>query len=192
MFVADTGHNKVTKLSSSLAVLESYTDGFSSPVGVALTSTLLFVADSGHNRIAVLFIANGSQAHSYTDGGGLSAPAGVAVDSSGRIYVADTGNNRVVVLASNGSQLHSYTGFSSPRGIGVDGAGQSIYVADTGNNRVVVLFASNGTHTRMFTGGLSAPAAIAVDSAGDIVVADTGHKPSRAVLLNRRPAAQLH
>jgi sugar lactone lactonase YvrE len=138
-----------------------------SPSGVALDSSgNLYVADSGNNR--VLFYPSGSttatrvygQGGSFTtntpNNGGLSAnslgsPSGVALDSSGNLYVADDGNNRVLFYPSG-----------STTATRVYGQGGS-FTTNTQNN-----------------GGLSAnslgsPSRVALDSSGNLYVADSGN-----------------
>ena len=123
---------------------------------------------------------------------------GVAVDSVGNIYVADYdlggGAGRVVVLSPTGALLHAFPNASSAatsryvfdgaRGVAVDSAG-NIYVADqdTGDNggsgRVVVLsstgallYAFPNTSSNATKYLFEAVAGVAVDSAGNIYVAD--------------------
>jgi len=152
----------------------------------------------------------GTSTAGYVDGTGtaarFSAPQGIAVDSNGNIYVADTGNNRIrkitaegVVTSLAGTSTAGYadgTGtaarFSAPQGIAIDSSG-NIYVADTGNNRIRkvtpagVVTSLAGTSTAGYADGtgtaarFSAPQGIAVDSSGNIYVADTGNNRIRKV-----------
>jgi sugar lactone lactonase YvrE len=87
------------------------------------------------------------------------------------------------------------------QGIVLDGAGNS-YIADTGNNRILFVSATTGTtttfaggastvcsaHTDSFGDGcpaaqatLNAPKAVAIDTAGNIFIADTGNNLIRKV-----------
>jgi hypothetical protein len=50
-----------------------------------------------------------------------------------------------------------------------------VFVADTGNGRVVELPAGGGSQVTLGFAGLSGPAGVAVDAAGDVFVADTGN-----------------
>ena len=85
-------------------------------------------------------------------------------------------------------------GLSSPQGIAVDGAG-NVYIADTGNNRIrkvstdgtITNLAGNGTQGYSGDGGpainasLNRPQSVAVDSAGNVYIADSGNYLVREV-----------
>jgi hypothetical protein len=129
----------------------------------------------------------------------LRAPAGVAVDSNGDVYIADTGNAEVEkVTASRALSIVAGTGttalpvpgtataspLDTPTGVAVDAAG-NVYIADSTAHEILKLapagtlsiFAGNGT-TGLPTPGtataspLDAPTGIAVDSAGNVYIAD--------------------
>ena len=130
----------------------------------------------------------------------LSMTFSVAVDSSGNLYIADTYDNRIREVAGGvittiagtggGQGFSGDTGpatsaqLSLPFGVAVDVSG-NIYVADTVNGRIRRI--TNGIITTVAGGGttlgddgpatsanLGVPVAIAVDSAGDIFVAEDG------------------
>ena len=119
-----------------------------------------------------------------------TSPGGVAVNAAGDVFIADTGNNRVVEVTPGGVatvvplNITSPTTLKSPEGVAVDSNG-NLYIADTGNNRVVevpasVLAGGSGTDTLVSTNitaptGLSAPRGVAVDSNGNLYIADTGN-----------------
>jgi sugar lactone lactonase YvrE len=68
------------------------------------------------------------------------------------------------------------TGFSTPKGVAVDGAG-NVFVADSGNNAVKEILAAGGytTVTPLGTGfTFSGPTGAAVDGNGNVYVADNG------------------
>src|SRR5204863_4943410 len=91
------------------------------------------------------------------DGTGIAArfnaPSGIAVDFGGNIYIADTANHVIRKMTPAGvvttlAGLAGFPGnadgtgnaarFSSPQGVGVDGAG-NVYVADTFNHTIRVV-----------------------------------------------------
>ena len=130
----------------------------------------------------------------------FACPRGVAVDSAGNVYVADTGNSTIrqvtpagVVttlagaagISGSADGTNSTARFNSPYGVAVDSAG-NVYVADEANDTirqvtpagvVTTLGGSPGNWGSADGVGAAAqfnwPHAIAVDSAGDLYVADT-------------------
>ena len=139
----------------------------------------------------------------------MNLPTGVAVDSSGNILFADSLNNRIRKLASgsvntiagNGVLSHSGDGgaavkaqINTPLGVAVDAAGNT-YIADTANNvvrrvdsnGVISNFAGTGTAGSSGDGSaatgaqLNGPQGLAVDSAGNLYIADTQNHRVRKV-----------
>jgi sugar lactone lactonase YvrE len=142
----------------------------------------------------------GSGLPGNTDGIGtaakLNSPWGIAVDASGNVYVADTGNHVirkitagvVSTLAGSGAAGNvngkgAAARFKSPRGVAVDAKG-NVYVADYGNrlirkitaDGVVSTLADAQSKTYVDAMGPSSlyntPAGVAVDSSGNVYVAD--------------------
>lgn len=136
---------------------------------------------------------------------GLKEPSGLAMDAAGNLYVADTGNDKVkritpegvvTTLAgtgrsgfANGPALSAL--FKKPEGIAVTASGV-VFVADTGNDLLRVIeggavstFAGTGHPGRV--DGASAvaefksPVGLALDGAGDLIVADCGNNAIRRV-----------
>ncbi|HEY8132920.1 MAG TPA: serine/threonine protein kinase, partial [Thermoanaerobaculia bacterium] len=62
---------------------------------------------------------------------GLDHPTSIALDSRGILFVTD--GSSVLRIAPSGLVTTVATGFNSPAGIVVDGAGR-IFVADSGNH----------------------------------------------------------
>ncbi len=133
-------------------------------------------------------------------------PADVAIDAIGNVYVADQNNNvirkispsLVVSTFAGNTQSGSTNGtgkaarFNQPTGIAVDAAG-NVYVADFGNNKirkitksgVVTTLAGNGSRgSDDGSGGLvtfNQPSGVAVDTAGNVYVADFGGNKIRKI-----------
>ena len=118
----------------------------------------------------------------------FSGAADIALDSKGRIYVADSANSRIVRsddmlgthLTSFGTLGSGTNQLSGAQGVAVDAAGK-IYIADTGNKRIVRVDDMTGTNWTVLTHSLvingyifsfGAPAHVALDPAGRIVVGD--------------------
>ena len=126
-------------------------------------------------------------------GSTFTHPAGIALDGANSLYVVDSVANAVTVI--QGANLSSSTlvaasatfggaALNGPKGIALDGYA-NVYIADTGNNRIVMAhqFGATATDnvvyipsTTTFGGtALSGPTGIAIDSAGDLFIADTGN-----------------
>jgi sugar lactone lactonase YvrE len=135
----------------------------------------------------------------------FNLPQGIAVDNRGNVYVADTGNNTIRKITTNGvvSTLAGLAGnsgdadgtginarFDYPTGVAIDGAGD-VYVADHGNNtiRKILSDGSVSTLAGLVGGGSSdgtgtdaqfwSPSGMAVDSDGNVYIADTGNNTIR-------------
>jgi uncharacterized repeat protein (TIGR01451 family) len=140
----------------------------------------------------------------------LSSPSGVAVDASGNLLIADRYNYRIrrvnlqgiiSTVAGNGSYgslgdggLAVLAQLRSPRGISVDTSG-NLFIADTDSHRIrkvtlagiISTVAGNGTHGFGGDGGpavsalLDSPGGVALDSAGNLYIADTNNARIRQV-----------
>ena len=137
----------------------------------------------------------------------LYAPQGVAVDSSGNVYIADTfhscvrkvSNGVITTVAGNGWWMFAgdngpaTSAQLDPRGVALDSSG-NLYILDYGNfrirkvsNGVISTVAGNGT--RGFSGDngpatsaqLNYSFAIALDSAGNLYIADSDNYRVRRV-----------
>jgi len=178
----------------------SFGNSVSGPMGIGInTGNDVFVADTDNNRIQK-FTSSGTFVYSLTPGptqGPFSSPKDVASEATGKFYVADTGNSRVMKFDSNGvftwtvglptptsggpTPLPNST--PAPFGITV-GSDNKIYVADVGYHRIQ-RFDANGNYEASWGGYGSAdsstipqldkPQGMAIDSAGNIYVADTGN-----------------
>jgi len=190
------------------------------PTGVAIDPAgNLYIADTDNFRIrkvsnGVITTVAGSGFGGYSGDNGpatsarLDDPQGVAVDSAGNLYIVDTGNFCIrkvangVITTVAGNGLQGFSGdngpaasaqLNSPYGVAVDSAG-NLYIADTQNNRIRkvangVITTIAGTGTQGFSGDngpaanaqLNLPAAVAVDSAGNLYIADTDNVRVRKV-----------
>jgi sugar lactone lactonase YvrE len=186
MYIADWGNNVVRKVTAST--------GFISTVaGIHGTA--------GYN-------GDGAAATSAE----LNEPTGVAVDSSGNLYIADWANSRIrkvtvstgniSTVAGNGTGGFSGDGAAAtsaelwdPYGVAVDSAG-NIYIADWGNHRIREVTVSTGKISTVAGNGtagyggdgaaatsakLNNPYGVAVDSSGNLYIADTVNNRVRKV-----------
>lgn len=146
-------------------------------------------------------------------GAQLEYPWGVVGDNKGTIYIADSNNNRIRVVTPDGN-IHTYAGngvgsyagdggkataasLHQPFGIALDSAG-NLYISDYQNNRIrevttdgnIKTVAGNGKAGFSGDGGLAVnaelngPYGLAVDSSGDIFIADYNNNRVREVTTN--------
>ena len=234
VYVADTSNNTIRKIASSGAVStlaglpgsSGSADGtggaarFYQPFGVAVDNGgNVYVADYHNSTIrkitpagVVSTLAGLAGNPGSDDGTGSAArfggPSGVAVDSAGNVYVADSSNQTIRKITSAGvvSTLAGLVGnsgsadgtgsaarFYGPSGVAVDSAG-NVYVADTGNNTIRRITPSGIVSTLAGLAGsvgsadgtgraarFYEPHGVAVDSAGNIYVADYSNSTIRKV-----------
>lgn len=249
MYIAEPRDNRIRKVSNGVITTTagngmgglSGNPGFSGDNGPATSAQLanpygiaadsagnFYIADTNNNRIrkvsnGVITTIAGVSCVSNTSADGcfsgdnvlatsaqLHGPWGVAVDSAGNVYFADFGNSRIRKITTNGVITtvagNGTPGFGGdngpatsaslyyPTGVAVDSAG-NLYIADIDNNRIRRV--SNGTITTVAGNGksgfggddgpaigaqLNSPTAVAVDSGGNLYIADTGNGRIRKVV----------
>jgi trimeric autotransporter adhesin len=143
----------------------------------------------------------------------LNAPTGVCYDGAGNVYIADRNNNVVrkvntagVISTFAGTSAAGYSGnngpataakLNRPYSVASDKTG-NIYIADYGNNVIRKVNTSGvittyaGTGTVGFTGDagpatiarLNGPEGLAVDSLGNLYIADASNNAIRMVTVS--------
>lgn len=140
----------------------------------------------------------------------LNHPSGIAIDKAGNIFIADTSNHcirrvdtRGIISTVAGDGTFGYSGdggpaalaqLNRPSGVAVDDAGD-LYISDAGNHRIRLLNAGGvistvaGDGTSGFSGDggpatsgqLNFPRGLAIDAAGDLLIADYSNHRIRKV-----------
>jgi sugar lactone lactonase YvrE len=179
LYIADTGNNVIRKVSNGVITT------------VAGNGTFNYSGDGGPATSAT-----------------LNNPTGVAVDAAGNLYIADLNNHRIrkvsngVITTVAGNGVGGFSGdngpatsaeLTYPEGVAVDFAG-NLYIAD--NYTQVIREVTNGVITTVagsltqgYTGDngpatsaqLNDPTGVAVDSAGNLYIADNGNNAIRVV-----------
>jgi uncharacterized protein (TIGR03437 family) len=238
LFIADSYNNRVRKVAPDGTITTlagNGTPGFSGDGGSATEAQLGFpigVALDGAGNLSVLQLqwarvreispggtirtVAGGQSPGFSGDGGpatsaaFANPFAIATDPAGNLYIADTANNRIRRVSPSGIILTVAGGDPSdqdplgdggpatsaelrwPSAVAIDRAG-NVIIADTGHNRVRrvsptgIITTVAGAGTRGFSGDggpaasaqLNGPTAVAVDSAGNLFVADGGTRVRR-------------
>ncbi len=187
VYVADSGNNRVCKISPGGAI-SVFVDKLSDPESLAFDSNdSLFIADTGNNRVLKI-----------TAAGILSTvtpavkPAGLALDQSGTLFISE--DVRVSKIAPGAALATVLDGLRNPRGLAVTATGD-LLVAEAGAHRVRLVSSGGGVTTIAGTGvagfsgdggpgaaaQLNSPSGVALDAAGNILIADTGNQRIRTV-----------
>ena len=240
LFIADSGNDVVREVNLTTGIITTIagngTGGYSgdgdqataaelnAPGGLALDSSGdLFIADSGNNVVrevnlntGIITTVAGNGTADYSGDGDqataaeLNSPEGVALDNSGDLFIADSSNNAIrevnlktgIITTIAGDGTADYSGdngqataaeLNFPNGVAVNTSGD-LFVADGDNNvirevdlktGIITTVAGNSTAGYSGDGGLATaaelngPGAIALDSSGDLFVADSGNNVIR-------------
>lgn len=195
LYIADTGNNAVREVNAATQVITTIAgdgtgvagstgDGglataakLNAPFSVALDfAGNLYIPDSGNNRVRKVdttghistYAGNGTPAY-LGDGGAataaeLSSPLGVACDPAGNVYIADARNYVVRKVNALTGKISTVAGNNGTSTFG-DGKNGFTY----GNGQSGELYSGGGIATGA---GIYAPYGLAVDPAGNLLVAE--------------------
>ncbi|MBV7329405.1 hypothetical protein KFU94_14375 [Chloroflexi bacterium TSY] len=186
LFIADTGNHRIRKVDAMTGLITtvagSHVSGYNgddrpatdarlrSPTGIAVDSRgNLFIADRDNHRIRK-----------------VDATTGLITTIAGTGVIGDSGDNGLAINAQ----------LQFPSGVTMD-RGDNLFIADTGNQRIrkvdtitgfITTVAGSGIQGYNSDGGLAAsadlnnPTDLAVDSKGDLFIADRENHRIRQVL----------
>ena len=173
---------------------------FAAPAATVVDgSGTVYIADAANNAIrkiqagVVSTVAGTGSAGIGGDGGAatsakLSNPTAVALDAAGDIYIADTGNNSIRVVYESGVALECLIILENPTSFGLL-AGATSCTGAKSYPAAGDIYTIAGDGTSGFTGDgaiatgadLMGPDGVAVDTSGNVYIADTGNNRVRMV-----------
>jgi sugar lactone lactonase YvrE len=188
LYIADFNNQRIEKVDPSGVLTAVAGNGIEDPGNSGSSKA---TTDAIYEPFAVVVDQNGSLY--FTTGNSNSV---LKVDASGNVSTfaggVQPGGNQCTALGDGGSATNAC--LSQPLGLAFDGNG-NLYIGDTGDVRVrkvnsagiITTVAGNGTQGYSGDGGLATsaeigqPSGIAVDSAGNLFIADTDNFRVRKV-----------
>lgn len=192
LYIADTGNQRIRKVTPDGHILAATNLGLLSPVYVIPDSSgNIYIADAVAGKILKASANNGVPATVLT---GLASPRGLALDQTGNLYFTEAGGAGVSRLAPNGAVTSLGGKWGIPRGVAVDNAG-NVYVADTGLQQILQIDTTGnvapiaGTGTPGFSGDggpalaaqLGYPWDVSIASGETLVIADLDNNRIRSL-----------
>jgi len=168
---------------------------FCQPTKVALAPDTgeLYISDGYGNARVHVYTPDGERLRSWgefgTDPGQFNLAHSVCTDGDGRVYVADRENHGIQIFSPDGEYLDQWNNMHRPCGLHILGdrvyigqlpshlpvnaeypnIGACVSIHDLSGSRVASL---GGTHAGEGPGQFTAPHGVAVDSRGDIYIAE--------------------
>ena len=195
VYVADSGNHRVRLLTRSTGIIQTIigngTEGFSGdggagtnamlslPWGVAVDAAgIVYISDNSSYRVRMwaadtrivnTFAGTGAQGNTGDGGASTSAtfnrPVGLALDAAGNVFVSDIGSDRVRAISwSNASPSPSATPATGVTAM------QMLVISTIIGDGIQDFSGDGGAGTNA---ALQVPTDVAVDSSGDVYIADT-------------------
>jgi sugar lactone lactonase YvrE len=183
---------------------------FNAPTGIVMDANgNLFVADYFNNEIRKITPSGdvttfaGSGLSGNADGLGINAsfylPDQLAIDSIGNLYVADNGNREIRKISPTGNVTTLARGLDDPRGVAVDNIG-NVYFSEYSTNAIKKIDLSGSITTIVSSPNITSqgnvsildiklPMQLALDSLGNLLVANRGNNDILKISLNTAPIA---
>ncbi len=196
LFIADSSNYRIRRVDATTGIISTVagngTNGFAGDGGPATSARLhrpfgvtlgaagnLFIADTNNNRIrrvdattGIISTVAGNGIFGFAGDGGsatnasLRSPTGMALDAAGNLFIADTNNTRIRRVDSTTAIISTVAGNGTGYFAGDGGPATSASLADTRD--------------------------VAVDTTGNLFIADASNNRIRRVLtVNRPPLADL-
>jgi sugar lactone lactonase YvrE len=155
--------------------------GFNDPECMEVRGGVLYVAGGNGNYVRTLDASTGAVLNpSWATGYALNYASGIAFDSAGNCYVGSYYSNRIVKYDSAGNHVTDWAN-SGTAGVAIDAAG-NIVAIDYNNDGSIGLNKYTNTGTLLWhqgsygagPGQFITPWGVALDSLGNIYVADSG------------------
>lgn len=197
LYVGDTGGGVWLYSDANKSVSNLNTGSQSSISGLAITpdDSTIYFTNTSQNNLFSINVANGSP--TALNQAPLSRPHGIALASSGKLYIASYGNNSIIQwdVSDNTQTTLPNMSLSQPVAVAVD-AQDNLYIVDNGKNRILRRAAKDGTVTTIAGSGnfgysgdggpatsaaLEGPWGVAIDTAGNIYIADNGNLRVRRI-----------
>jgi uncharacterized protein (TIGR03437 family) len=182
---------------ATVALVVAPNTGAALSANIAIAGQTVAVSEAAGQVGIITTVAGNGLAGFSGDGGPatsarLASARGVAVDASGNLFIADAGNHRIRKVSAAGiiTSVTTSTPLDAPISVAVDGSG-NLFIADglvykVSTDGTLTTAAGSWTGTSSGDGGPATaaridPNGVAVDTSGNLFIADMGNHRIRKV-----------